>query len=96
MLAAAAVAAEGGDLPLAARLAGAAERHKVGLRSPGEKEVWDRLQVGLERARERADPEAWERAEREGTQLDATAAIALARSGLTAARQAASAAEPDA
>jgi hypothetical protein len=80
----------------AARLAGAAERHPVGLRAPGEQVVWDRLQASLERARARADPEEWERAEREGTQLDATAAIALATSGLTAARQAASAAGTDA
>ena len=91
LLATAALAAEDADLPRAARLAGAAERHNPGLRPPGEEKVWDRLQASLERARARADPEEWERAEREGAQLDVTAAIAMARSGLTAARQAASA-----
>jgi predicted ATPase/DNA-binding SARP family transcriptional activator len=96
LLAAAALAAEDADLPRAARLAGAAERHKIGLHAPGEQKVWDRLYASLERARARADPEEWERAEREGAQLDATAAIALARSGLTAAPQATPAAEPDA
>ena len=94
LLATAALAAEVAEVPRAARLAGAAERHRVGLQAPDEEEVWDRLQAGLEKARARADPEAWERAEGEGAQLDATAAIALARSGLTAAKQAASAAEP--
>ena len=43
LLAAAALAAEQADLPRAARLAGAAERHKVGLHAPGEQKVWDRL-----------------------------------------------------
>ena len=98
LLAAAALAAEDADLPQAARLAGAALRHEVGLRAPGEQEVWDRLQTSLERARSRADPDEWERAEREGARLDATAAIAAARSGLIAARQASwtrAPAEPD-
>jgi hypothetical protein len=53
--------------------------------------VWDRLHVKLEQAQSRADPDEWERAEREGTELDAAAAIVAARSGLTAARQAPSA-----
>jgi predicted ATPase/DNA-binding SARP family transcriptional activator len=91
LLAAAALAAEDADLPPAARLAGAAERHKVGLRAPGEQAVWDRIHARLERARARADPDEWERAKREGAQLDARAAIAAARSALTGARQAASA-----
>jgi hypothetical protein len=57
--------------------------------------VWNRLHVKLERA-SRADPDEWRRAEREGAQLDGSAAIAAARLGLTAARQASPAAEPDA
>ena len=43
LLATAALAAEEADLPRAARLAGAAERHKGGLRAPGEQVVWHRL-----------------------------------------------------
>jgi predicted ATPase/DNA-binding SARP family transcriptional activator len=91
LLAAAALAAEQADLARAARLAGAAERHKAGLRAPGEQVVWDRLDVKLGQARSRADPDEWERAEREGTQLDVSAAIAAARLELTAPRQASSA-----
>jgi hypothetical protein len=94
LLAAAALAAEQTDLPRAARLAGAAERLKAGLRAPGEQTVWDRLHAKLEQARSRADPDEWERAESEGAQLDVSAAIVAARSGLTAARQASSAVAP--
>jgi hypothetical protein len=94
LLATAALAAEAFDLLRAARLAGAAERHKAGLHAPGEQKVWDRLYASLERARSRADPDEWERAEREGAQLDVNAAIAAARSGLTAARLASAAPGP--
>ncbi len=91
LLATAALAAAVSDLPRAARLAGAAERHKASLHSPGEQKVRDRLLASLERARSGADADEWERAEREGAQLDRSEAIAAARSGLTAARQASSA-----
>ena len=82
LLAAAALAAEHADPLRAARIAGAAERHTVGLRAPGEQKVWDRLHARLERARSRADREEWDRAEREGAQLNVSAAIAAARAEL--------------
>jgi tetratricopeptide (TPR) repeat protein len=94
LLAAAALGAADSDFPRAARLAGAAERHRAGIRPAGEQNVLDRLRAPLERARTRADPAEWEHAEREGAQLDLNEAIAAARSGLTAARQTSSAAEP--
>jgi predicted ATPase/DNA-binding SARP family transcriptional activator len=94
LLATAALAAAESDLPRAARLAAAAERHNALPRTAGEQNVFDRLYATLEHARSRADPAEWERAEREGAQLDLDAAIAAARSGLTAARQTSSAAEP--
>jgi predicted ATPase/DNA-binding SARP family transcriptional activator len=94
LLATAALAAEDSDLPRAARLVGAAERHKASLHTPAEQKVLDRLYASLERARSRADPDEWECAEREGAQLAVSAAIAAARSGLTAARQVPSAPGP--
>ena len=94
LLAMAALAAEASDLPRAARLAGAAERHKTGLQVRGEQVVWERLHGYLERARARADPDEWERAEREGTELDVSAAIAAARLQLTLVRPASSARGP--
>jgi hypothetical protein len=94
LLATAALASEDSDPPRAARLAGAAGRHQAGLHAPREQKVYDRLYASLERARSRADPDEWERAEREGAQLDVSAAIAAARSGLTAARQVSSAPGP--
>jgi predicted ATPase/DNA-binding SARP family transcriptional activator len=93
LLATAALGADASDLPRVARLAAAAERHKAP-RSRREQDVWDRLLASVERARSRADPHEWERAEREGAQLDVSEAIAAARSGLTAARQASSAPGP--
>jgi tetratricopeptide (TPR) repeat protein len=96
LLATAALAAADSDLRGAARLAGAAEPHQASLHMAAEQKVLDRLSASVERARSRADPDEWERAEREGAQLDVSEAIAVARSGLTGARQAASAAEPDA
>ncbi len=93
LLATAALGADASDLPRVARLAAAAERHKA-LRSRREQDVWDRLYARVVRARSRADPHEWESAEREGAQLDVSEAIAAARSGLTAARQASSAPGP--
>jgi tetratricopeptide (TPR) repeat protein len=94
LLATAALAAADSDLPRAARLASAAERHKALPHTAGERKVFDRLYATLEHARTRADPAEWERAAREGAQFDLDAAIAAARSGLTAARQASSAPGP--
>jgi predicted ATPase/DNA-binding SARP family transcriptional activator len=93
LLATAALGADASDLPRVARLAAAAERHKA-LRSRREQDLWDRLYASVERARLRADPDEWERAEREGAQLDVSEAIAAARSALTAARQVPSAPGP--
>ena len=94
LLATAALAATDSDFPRAARLAGAVERQRLGMRPAGEQNVLDRLYASVEHARSRADPAEWERAERDGAQLDVSEAIAAARSGLTAARQASSAAGP--
>ena len=94
LLATAALAAVDCDLPRAARLAGAVERHKASVYPASELQVVDRLRASVERARSRADPDEWERAEREGAQLDLDEAIAAARSGLTAAGRASSAAGP--
>lgn len=82
------------DLPRAARLAGAAERHKARLHAAAEQTVLDQPYATLEHARSRANPAEWKHAEREGAQLDLSGAIAGARSGLTAARQASSAPGP--
>ena len=82
LLATAGLVAEDSDPVRAAPLAGAAQRLKAGLRAPGEDKVWDVLLARLERARSRADRDDWERAEREGAQLDVTAAIAVARAEL--------------
>jgi predicted ATPase/DNA-binding SARP family transcriptional activator len=94
LLATAVLAASAYDLPRAARLTGAAERHKVPRRTPGEQLVEARMHASLDRARSRADPAEWKRAEREGARLNVSEAIAAARSGLTAARQTSSAAGP--
>ena len=94
LLATAALAATDSDFPPVARLAGAAERHRASMRPAGEQNVLDRLRATLEHARSRADPDEWERAEREGAQLDVSEAIAAARSGLTIARQTSSAPGP--
>jgi predicted ATPase/DNA-binding SARP family transcriptional activator len=82
LLAVAALAAEDADPLRAARLAGAATRHTAGLRAPGEEKVWIRLDAKLDEARSRANRVEWGRAEREGAELDVSAAIGLARSEL--------------
>jgi predicted ATPase/DNA-binding SARP family transcriptional activator len=94
LLATAALAAADSDLLGAARLAGAAERHQASLHTAAEQKVLDRLYASVEHVRSRADPDEWDRAEREGAQLDVSTAIAVARSGLAAARQASSARGP--
>ena len=95
LLATAALAAEDCRSP-AGRAAGGRGRAAQGrpARARASRRCVDRLHASLERARSRADPDEWERAEREGAQLDVSEAIAAARSGLTAARQASSAAGP--
>jgi len=80
LLGAAVVAAEQGEHARAARLAGAAERHEVGMRAPDEDAVWDRLHARLRKAREGANGEEWNRAAREGAQLEIREAIEVAGS----------------
>jgi hypothetical protein len=82
LLGSATVTAVRADMTRAALLAGAAERHQVGLRAPGEQAVWERLEDELARARAGADQDEWQRGAREGAQLDVKDAIAVARSGL--------------
>jgi predicted ATPase/DNA-binding SARP family transcriptional activator len=80
LLGVAAVAVRRDELGRAARLVGAARAHRTEQSTPDEQEMVGRLlgQI-LPRGRVRAGPEAWDRAEREGAQLNVQEAIELAR-----------------
>jgi hypothetical protein len=73
----AAAATVQGELPLAARLAGAARAHETG-RSLDEDSIWTRLNDFLRPARDRYGAEKWDRAEREKAALTVREAIDLA------------------
>jgi predicted ATPase/DNA-binding SARP family transcriptional activator len=88
-LAVAAVAARRGDFDGAARLAGAARRHRGGGGSVEEVAIWSRVDDEiLTPARARFGHEDWDRAEREGAGLTVYEAIELALVGGRSARAA--------